>query len=146
MFRFLRHQGLRCRRHVAAPQLLRRHRRARQDGRRRHIRWICGQSVETLFTDESRFLLHFNDGRTRVSRRQRKSFVDVNVDKPLPFGGGSVMVWAGISMNRRILPYVINRYVSGLCYLGEIFLTLVIPLLQRIELRATTTQDIIVPE
>ena len=128
----LRDRGLQCRHPAVRPPLLDRHRRARRDWCRHHIRWNRGQWAETMFTDESRFSLQFNDGQARVYRRQGERFADLNVAQRLPFGGGSVMVWAGISMNHRTPLYVVNGNLTGQRYLNEIVQPLVIPLLQRI--------------
>ncbi|KAJ8381250.1 hypothetical protein SKAU_G00020280 [Synaphobranchus kaupii] len=113
------------------PPLLDRHRRAHRDWCRRHIRWNRGQWAETMFTDESRFSLQFNDGRARIYR-QGERFADVNVAQRLPFGGGSVRVWAGISMNHITPLYVVNGNLAGQRYLNEIVQPLIMPLLQRI--------------
>uniref|UniRef100_T1HT12 Uncharacterized protein n=1 Tax=Rhodnius prolixus TaxID=13249 RepID=T1HT12_RHOPR len=47
--------------------------------------------------DESRFALYAPDGRRRVYRRPGERYAPCNISGRLPFGGGSVMVWAGIS-------------------------------------------------
>ena len=52
-----------------------------------------------LFTDESVFRLSLADGRTRVWRRKIERFADFNIIESDSYGGGSVMVWAGISNN-----------------------------------------------
>ena len=49
-----------------------------------------------LFSDESRFLLRFSDGRYRVYCRRGERFTDQCVYESDRIGGGSVMVWAGI--------------------------------------------------
>ena len=55
-----------------------------------------------LFTDESRFLLRRSDGRVRVFRRRRERFSDNRKIRQDRYGGGSVMVWAGITAHARI--------------------------------------------
>ena len=54
-----------------------------------------------LFTDESRFLLRRSDGRVRVFSRRRERFSDNCVIRHDRYGGGSVMVWAGITAHGR---------------------------------------------
>ena len=50
-----------------------------------------------LFTDESRFCVDFTDRRARAWRMPNERFAPVCVAEHDRFGGGSVMVWAGIS-------------------------------------------------
>ena len=50
-----------------------------------------------LFTDESRFCVDFTDRHSRVWRMPNERFAPVCVAEHDWFGGGSVMVWAGIS-------------------------------------------------
>ena len=52
-----------------------------------------------MFTDESRFTLQLSDGRVRVWRRNGERFDVANVLQRDRFGGGSIMVWEGISKN-----------------------------------------------
>ena len=54
-----------------------------------------------LFTDESRFCLDFTDRRQLVWRMPKERFDDLNVAEHDHYGKGSVMVWAGISVNRK---------------------------------------------
>ena len=54
-----------------------------------------------MFLDESRFNLSHSDGRARVYRRQNERYADCCVQERDRFGGGSVMVWAGITSRRR---------------------------------------------
>ena len=58
--------------------------------------WACA-----LFTDESRFNLFHNDGRMRVYRRRGELLYDDCVFKRDHFGGGSVKVWGGVSLNTK---------------------------------------------
>ena len=71
--------------------------------RRARVRWCPILKVWTgaEFGDESRFLLHRYDGRTRVYRRRNERFSHVSVQEVEMFGGGSVMMWTAISFNRK---------------------------------------------
>ena len=51
-----------------------------------------------LFTDESRFTLYRADGRHCVYLRCGERFADACVVERDRFGGGSVMVWGGVSV------------------------------------------------
>ena len=93
--------GLRARRPVVRIPLKQRHRIHRLDWCRRHLRWNGLQWSRVAFSDESRFNLYFNDGRMRVYRRRGERYSDVNVKEHDRYGGGSVMVWAAVTMHRR---------------------------------------------
>ena len=99
--------------------LTQRHRRARRDWCHQHIQWTRQQWSRVLFSDESLFNLYFNDGRKRVYRRQGERFSDATVSEYDRFGGGSVMVWAGVTMNQRTRLYIVdgnlNRRHSSAC-------------------------------
>ena len=98
----LRANKLRCRRQAVRPPLLLRHRTTRRHWCTLHLRWQRVQWGRVMFTDESRFSIQFNDGRVRVYRRPGERFADVNDRQRHRFGGGSVMVWGGISIHHRI--------------------------------------------
>jgi hypothetical protein len=50
-----------------------------------------------MFTDESRVCLRWIDGRRRIWRRRGEELDDDCVEEVEAFGGGSIMVWGGIS-------------------------------------------------
>jgi transposase len=95
----LREFGLRARRlYIWFP--LTRARRARR------MAWLAAHGPRqfpmrqwrlVFFTDESRFTLFRPDGRRRVYRCYGERFADACVLERDRFGGGSVMVWRGIS-------------------------------------------------
>ena len=73
----LRAGNLRSRRPAVRTILTQAHR----DWCHQHIQWTRLQWSRVLFSDESRFNLHFNDGRTRVYRRQGERFSDATVSE-----------------------------------------------------------------
>ena len=78
-----------------------------------------------MFTDESKFCLDHHDGRERVWR-QRNEVLRI-VTEHNQFGGGSVLVWAGISFDGRTDLYVMmNGSVNGLRYRYEILAPFVV--------------------
>ena len=97
----MRHAGLRARRPYIGLVLTRRHRRQRLNWARRYLRWTRAQWGRVLFTDESRFKLRRADGRVRMYRRRGERFQDCCVVERDMFGGGSIMVWAGISLHTK---------------------------------------------
>ena len=73
------------------------------------------------FTDESRFYVDFTDRRARVLRMPNERFDPVCVAEHDRFGGGSVMVWAGISAQGKTDLHVIdNGTLTALRYVNEI--------------------------
>lgn len=67
---------------------------------RRHKRFLL-QDWNILFNDESRFHLDSHDGRLRAYRRPGERFSYSCVIECRAFGGGSVMVWGGITPTGR---------------------------------------------
>ena len=94
----LAENNLRARRPYVGTVLTDRHRRDRLQWADRHINWTRQDWRMILFSDESRFALSNSDGRIRVYRHRNERYADCCVLQRDRFGGGgSVMVWAGIS-------------------------------------------------
>lgn len=96
--RRLNEGGLRSRRPATGPLLTVEHRRQRLEFAREHADWGLEDWSAVLFTDESRFTLYKSDGRDRVWRRTGERFAEACLSTKVPFGGGGVMMWAGISL------------------------------------------------
>ena len=63
------------------------------------------------------YCLDFTYRRTRVWRGHGERFQDANMSEHDRYGGGSIMVWAGISRGGRTDPHiVIKGMMTGLCY------------------------------
>ena len=127
----LRDVNIRSRRQAVRIPLTPRHRRLRLAWCRQHLRWNRHEWSRVLFTDESRFNLHFNDGRIRVYRRRGERFHDVNVREIDRYGGGSVMVWGGIAAGQRTALQFIDGRLTSQRYVDEILRPVVTPFLQR---------------
>ena len=63
--------------------------------------WTFQNWRRIWFSDESRFLLQKRDDRIRVYRRRNERFSSSCVQEVDSFGGGSVMIWAAISNDRK---------------------------------------------
>ena len=137
----LRANNLRCRRQAVRPPLPPHHRTARRHWCTLHLWWQRVQWRRVMFTDESRFSIQFNNGGVRVYRRPGERFTDVNVRQHHQFGGGSVMVWGGISIHHRTPLYVVDGNLTGIRYLNEIIRPLVLPGLQQIGSGAVLQDD-----
>ena len=120
--------NLRARRPVVRPPLTPRHRRCRLVFARDYTPFGRQRLRNVLWTDESKFNLDFNDGRRRVWRQRNERFRDCCVVEHDRFGGGSVLVWAGISYDGRTDLYVIrNGALTGVRYRDEILHPIVRP-------------------
>ena len=86
-----------------------------------HVTWTQNDWAPVLFTDESRFCVDFTDRCARVWRMPNERFAPVCVAEHDRFGGCSVMVWAGISVQGKTNFHVIdNGTLSALSYVNEI--------------------------
>ena len=135
----LRERGIRPRRPAILPVLQQRHRVTRFAWCRRHIHFTQQDLVRALFTHESRFHLDNSDGRSRGYRRVGERFHDSCVIQRRPFGGGSVMVWGGISARGRTALVVVDGTLTGIRYRHEIIRPHVLPFVQ--QHNATLQQD-----
>ena len=94
---------------AARPQLIARHHNCRLQFARRHANLSVRRIRPVLFTDESRYCLDFHDGQKRVSRQKNERFKNCCVAEHDRLGGGSVMVWGGISYDGSTDLYVIRH-------------------------------------
>lgn len=83
------------------PRLERNHKRDRLEFARNHLEWGEEDWSNVLFSDESRFCLYTNDRRQKVYRRPGERYAQCNFKETVGFGGGSVMVWGGISLEAK---------------------------------------------
>ena len=84
-----------------------------------------------LFSDESRFMLKEVDGRLRVYRRRGERYLDDCVERRDAYGGGSVMIWAGINSRHKTDLVFINGRLTGVRYRDEILTRHVVPFIRR---------------
>uniref|UniRef100_A0A4W5KGK7 Tc1-like transposase DDE domain-containing protein n=1 Tax=Hucho hucho TaxID=62062 RepID=A0A4W5KGK7_9TELE len=95
---------------------------------REHQDWQIRHWRPVLFTDESRFTLSTRDRRDRVWRRRGERSAACNILQHDRFGGGSVMVWGGISLGGRTALHVLARgSLTAIRYRDEILRPLVRP-------------------
>ena len=96
---------------------------------RQHLRWTQRQWQGVLFTDESRFCIDMNDGRAKVWRRPGERYADCCVRESSRWGGGSVMVWGGISWRHRTPLVLIDGNLTARRYIDEVLEPVVVPFL-----------------
>ena len=107
--------------------LLPRHRAECLRWSRAHLRWSLREWEAVLFSDESRFSLDHSDGRIMVYRRMGERYQDARVRQRRAFGGGSVMVWGGISAHSRTPLVIIDGNLNAQRYPEEVVRPHVLP-------------------
>lgn len=126
--RRLREVNLTSRKPATGLQLELHHKRARLNFAREHVEWTEEQWSQVLYTDESRFNRSSPDGRESVWRRPGERYSACAMSLRTAYGGGSVMVWCGISFDGRTdLVFVENGSLTAPRYIEEILLPLDIP-------------------
>ena len=89
------------------------------------------KSALFVFTDESRFCLTRGDGRIRVHRRRNESYTKAcTLEQDRVGGGGSIMVWGGVSQHHGTELVVIEGNLNAVRYREDILLPHVVPFLQ----------------
>ncbi len=112
--------GMRARRPLVGPVLAAQNRGARLAFAIKHQNWQVRHWRPVLFTDESRFTLSTCDRRERVWRSRGERYAACNIVQHDQFGGGSVMVWGGISMEGRTDLYRLdNGTLTAIRYRDE---------------------------
>uniref|UniRef100_A0A673XQW3 Transposase Tc1-like domain-containing protein n=1 Tax=Salmo trutta TaxID=8032 RepID=A0A673XQW3_SALTR len=120
--------GMRARRPQVGVVLTAQHRAGRLAFAREHQDWQIRHWRPVLFTDESRFTLSTCDIRDTVWRRRGERSAACNILQHDRFGGGSVMVWGGISLGGRTALHVLARgSLTAIRYRNEILRPLVRP-------------------
>ena len=108
---------------------------------RTHLRWRLREWEAVLFSDESRFSLDHSDGRIMVYRWVGERYQDACSWQRHAFGGGSVMVWSGISAHGRTPLVNINDYINAHRYLEEVARPPVVPFVHGQRRNMTFQQD-----
>ena len=105
--------NLRCRRPARGPVLTQRHRQSRLQWALQRRNWRNQQWRNVVFSDESRYCISTEDGRTRVWRRRGERFNDDCMLERDPWGGPSIMVWGGIGLNSKLGPVIFQNLGPG---------------------------------
>ena len=82
---------------------------------------------KVLWSDESRFTLDFHDGRVRVHRMRGERYASCCISEHDRYGGGSVMVWAGVWYGGRTDAILIEGNLNAEQYKDRIVIPIVIP-------------------
>uniref|UniRef100_A0AAZ3QBW0 Tc1-like transposase DDE domain-containing protein n=1 Tax=Oncorhynchus tshawytscha TaxID=74940 RepID=A0AAZ3QBW0_ONCTS len=125
----LREAGLRACRPVVRQVLTRHHRQQCRLWAQTHCRWTRQDWQKVLFTDESWFYLTRGDGQIHIYSRRNERYTEactLEQDR----GGGSVMVWGGVSQHHWTELVVIAGNLNAVRYRKDILLPHVVPFLQ----------------
>ena len=123
------HEGnLKARRPAVRPVLKWEHRRNCLQWATEHQNWDQRQWRSVLFSDESRFCVDFHDGRRLVWRAKGERYADCCISEHDRFGGGSVMIWAGISVDYKTDLHIIEGSLTGAKYRDNILHPIVRPI------------------
>jgi hypothetical protein len=125
--RRLKEVGLNPRTPAKVPWLLPHHKVTRLQFAQTHADWDEHQWRNVLFTDETRIQLWKPDGRDRVYRRIGERYVECNLIKTVSFGGGSTMVWGGISWDGCTELVEVNLRMNADRYISNIIEEHVVP-------------------
>ena len=85
---------------------------------------------QVVFTDESRFNLKYADERLRVWRRDGERMDPANVIQHDRFGGGSVMIWGGISHRAKTDLVTVHGNLNAMRYCNKIVQPALLPFLR----------------
>ena len=129
--RRLRAVGLKCRRPKQGPILTARHKIARENWARRHLRFTQRQWGGVVFSDESKFNVSRADGRLRVYRARGERYLEKCVLQKNRWGGGSVHVWAGITQFNKTELVILHGNVNAHSYVNNVLQPVLIPFLRR---------------
>ncbi|GBM94229.1 Transposable element Tcb2 transposase [Araneus ventricosus] len=117
----LHETGLFARRPAVCVPLTSTNRRVRLAWYREHRDWSMDQWATVLFTDESRFSLNTDSRRTFIWREPGTRYLPSNVREIDHYGGGGLMVWAGIMLDGRTPSHLFERgTVTGVRYRDEV--------------------------
>ncbi|MCI4390161.1 hypothetical protein PGIGA_G00119410 [Pangasianodon gigas] len=120
--------GMRARCPLVGHVLTAQHRAAQLAFAREHQNWHVRHWHPVLSTDESRFTLSICDRSERVWRCRGERYAACNIIQHDWFGGGSAMVWGGISLEGRTdLHMLANNTITAVRYRDEILRAIVRP-------------------
>uniref|UniRef100_A0AAZ3P353 Transposase Tc1-like domain-containing protein n=1 Tax=Oncorhynchus tshawytscha TaxID=74940 RepID=A0AAZ3P353_ONCTS len=96
-----------------------------------HRRWTSQDWKKVIFTDGLRFCLTRGDGRICGYRQRNERYTEAcTLERDRFGGGGSVMVWGGVSQHHRTELVVIAENLNAVRYREDILLPHVVPFLQ----------------
>ncbi len=115
--RTLKQMGYSSRRPLRVPLLSAKNRKRRIQFAQAHQNWTIEDWKNVAWSDESRFLLRYSDGRVRIWCKEHKTWIHPALSQ-VEAGGGGVMVW-GIFSWHTLGPLVsIEHRLNATAYLS----------------------------
>lgn len=133
--------NMRARKAARKPAMTALHRQTRLRWCRQHRPWNLNMWRNVMFSDESRFCLRKLDARVKVWRRRGERYADCCIDRVTAFGGGSIMVWGGISITGKTRLVPIEGNLTAVRYRDEILQPVAIPYLHNLGPNAILQDD-----
>ncbi|GFV58829.1 transposable element Tcb2 transposase [Trichonephila clavipes] len=120
--------GLYARRPMICVRLTSMHRRDRREWATEHVNLKRNEWSNVLFSDESRFSVHPDNRRIFIWRDRGSRNNPAFVHESVRFGGGGVLVYGGIFIDRRTDFYIIrDGPLTARRYRDEILRPIVVP-------------------
>lgn len=94
------------------------------------VHWNHHQWRHVMFTDESRFYLQPQSRRQRVYRRQGERYIAECILQRDSHRGGSVMIWGGITFDRKTDFLICQGNITAQRYIDQIVTPRVLPFIQ----------------
>ena len=123
----LHEASLFSRRPLRVPALRRNNRAARLTWAQDHVNWGHEEWANVMFSDESRFSFHPDGRRIRVWRQPGSAERLHHVQEVHSYRGGTVMVWAGVMMDRRTQLVFLEENMNHNVYLNSVLHPIVRP-------------------
>ena len=116
------------RRPMVCVTLAARHRWTRREWTTEHVNWTRNEWRKILFSDEFRFSVHVDNRRIFIQRERDTRNNPAILQENARFGDGGVMVYAGISIDRRTKIHIIrNGILIDRRYRDQILRRIMIP-------------------
>ena len=120
--------GMYARRPMVCVTLTARHHGSRREWATEHVNWRRNEWRHILFSDESRFSVHPDNRCLFIWRERGTRNTPAFMQGSVSFGGGGVMVYAGISIDEHTDLHIIrNGALTGQRYRDEILRPIVAP-------------------
>ena len=94
------------------------------------IRWTQQQWKSVVFTDKSRFCVNMHDARAKVWRRKGERYANCCVRQADRWGGGSIMVWGGISWRHKTPLVVVGGNLTVQRYIDDVLTPTLVPFMR----------------
>jgi len=87
------------------------------DWARNHLRWRPDHGQQVIFSDESRFLFYWIDGRIRVCRQQHEAYSEDCILPRVQGGGGGVTIWSAFHYGGKCDLHIVDGNLDQYQYL-----------------------------